>query len=260
MPSYTVKQVAEMSGVSVRTLHHYDEIGLLEPAHVGDNGYRYYGADELLRLQQILLYRELGFALKEIAAILDAPGFDRLAALEAQKARLEAETKRYRRLVRTIDRTIAELKGLEPAGGRMTDHADLYEGFAPERQEEYERWLIERYGGGMREHLDESRAKQETLTDTEKREAMQTLAEIEADLAESCRRRICVDSPALAAVLERHREWIAEMWDRPCSPAAYAGLADLYLAHPDFRTRYERLEPGLCDYLARAMKAHAARL
>ncbi|MFS8606999.1 MAG: MerR family transcriptional regulator, partial [Gammaproteobacteria bacterium] len=110
MRHYTVKQVAALSGVPIRTLHYYDEIGLLRPAYVGENGYRYYTEDELLRLQQILLHRELGFALKEIAALLDARDFDRLSALKAQRSRLEAEAKRYRRLVATIDRTITRLE------------------------------------------------------------------------------------------------------------------------------------------------------
>lgn len=138
-------------------------------------------------------------------------------------------------------------------------HADLYEGFAPEKQEEYESWLIERYGGDLRKHIDRSKAKFSALAAAEKEKIMQQLAEIEADLAEGCRRKIAADSPALAPVLERHREWVAYMWDRPCPPEAYAGLADLYLAHPDFRARYERLEAGFCDYLVSAMKAHAER-
>jgi MerR family transcriptional regulator, thiopeptide resistance regulator len=257
MRSYTVKQLAELSGVSVRTLHHYDQIGLLEPAYVGDNGYRYYTETELLTLQQILLHRELGFALRDIAAILHAPGFDRLAALAAQKARLEAEAERFRRLVRTIDRTIAQLEEREALGESKMQHADLYDGFAPQKQEEYERWLVERYGPDMQERIDRSKKRFQQLADEEKQRIMQQLAEIEADLAESCRRKIPVDAAALAPVLERHRGWVAYMWDRPCSPAAYAGLADLYLSHPDFRARYERLAPGFCEYLAAAMKAHA---
>jgi len=259
MKRYTVSQLAKLSGVSVRTLHHYDEIGLLEPAYVGDNGYRYYEEEELLRLQQILLHRELGFALKDIAALLDDPGFDRLAALEAHKARLEAEAERYRRLVGTIDRTIADLRRRVAPGEGTMQHEELYEGFAPEKQEEYESWLIERYGGGMRERIDRSRAKYARLSDADKQKIMDELREVESDLAESCRRKIPVDSPALAPVLERHRAWVAYMWDRPCPPEAYAGLADLYLAHPDFRKRYDSLEPGFCDYLVAAMKAHAAR-
>src|SRR5881275_446631 len=107
----TVSEVAKLSGVSVRTLHHYDEVGLLKPACVGANGYRYYGKDELLRLQQILFHRELGFPLDEIARVLDAPDFDRVAALKAHRARLEAEAARFGALIRTIDQTLAALEG-----------------------------------------------------------------------------------------------------------------------------------------------------
>ena len=86
----TVRQVAKAARISVRTLHHYDAIGLLKPAHVGANGYRYYGRTELLRLQQILFYRELGMALGEIGSILDDPGFDPLTALKGHRAALAA--------------------------------------------------------------------------------------------------------------------------------------------------------------------------
>src|SRR3569833_3100298 len=120
----TVRQVAKLSGVSVRALHHYDEIGLLKPASVGRNRYRYYGQDELLRLQQILLHRELDIPLNEIGAILDDPGFDQLEALRQQRERLVSEAKRYARLVRTIDRTIASLNGAE-----TMRNAELYKGF-----------------------------------------------------------------------------------------------------------------------------------
>src|SRR6218665_843484 len=111
MKMLTVKQVAKISGVSVRALHHYDEIGLLKPASIGRNRYRYYGQDELLRLQQILLHRELDIPLSEIGAILDDPRFDQMAALRQQREKLAEEAKRYAQLVRTIDRTIASLNG-----------------------------------------------------------------------------------------------------------------------------------------------------
>src|ERR1044071_7499826 len=111
MKMLTVKQVAKVSGVSVRALHHYDGIGLLKPASIGRNNYRYYGRDELLRLQQILLHRELDIPLSDIRAILDDPRFDQLDALRTQREKLAAEAKRYAELVRTIDRTIADLNG-----------------------------------------------------------------------------------------------------------------------------------------------------
>src|SRR4051812_13151083 len=94
---YTVKQLADLSGVSVRTLHHYDAIGLLKPASVGSNGYRQYGREELLRLQQILFQRELGLSLEQIRRAQDAPGFDRAKALREHREKLLQEAERFRR-------------------------------------------------------------------------------------------------------------------------------------------------------------------
>lgn len=254
MKRYTVRQLANVSGVSVRTLHYYDEIGLLKPAFTGENRYRYYRTEELLRLQQILFHRALGVALHDIAALLDRPGFDRIAALREHRSRLLQEAARYRQLVETIDRTIADLEG-----DRLVNHSDLYKGFAPEQQDEYEKWLVARYGEGTQRSIEISRTKYDSLSETERQQLMAELAQIEGDLAESCRRQVPVESPALDSVLNRHRAWVSVMWNRPCLPQGYARLADLYLEHPDFRARYETLEPGFCDYLVAAMKAHAKR-
>src|SRR6516164_6191659 len=98
--SYTVSQLAALSGISVRALHHCDEIGLLKPASVGLNGYRYYGREELLRLQQILFHRELGLSLDEIRRAIDTPGFDRAAALRDQRQKLTGEIARLRELTK----------------------------------------------------------------------------------------------------------------------------------------------------------------
>ena len=254
MQRYTVKQLARVSGVSVRTLHHYDEIGLLKPAQVSANRYRSYTRAELLRLQQILFHRELGFSLQEIGQLLDAPGFDVLSALTSQRERLAAEVQRYARLVQTIDRTIAALNGKH-----SMQSSELFEGFSPERQAGYERWLIEKYGGDMAARIADSRQKFATLTDAEKVALQTELAAIEAELAEACRRQVPSDSVALDGPLQRHRQWVGVMWNRPCEPAAYGGLADIYLGHPDFRARYEALAPGFTEYLAAAMKAYAGR-
>lgn len=254
MQRYTVKQLARLSGVSVRTLHHYDEINLLRPAGLGNNGYRYYAEPEVLRLQQILFHRELGFSLREIATLLDRPDFDRLAALRSHRETLAREARRYAELVETIDRTIADLNGKH-----TMQHTELFKGFSPEKQAGYEQWLIERYGGDMRERIDASKRQLAALTDAEKARLLEELAQIESDLAEACRRQLPSNSTALDGALARHRHWVSVMWSRPCPPEAYAGLADLYLSHPDFRARYEALAAGFSEYLAAAMKAHAAR-
>jgi DNA-binding transcriptional MerR regulator/quercetin dioxygenase-like cupin family protein len=108
---YTVKQVAEMSGVSVRTLHFYDETGLLKPARHGANGYRFYEEPQLLTLQQILFYRELGFELKQIKGILGRADFEKVAALQSHRKVLQKNLARTRTLIETIDKTIKHLKG-----------------------------------------------------------------------------------------------------------------------------------------------------
>lgn len=251
----TVRQVAKLSGVSIRALHHYDQIGLLKPASIGRNGYRYYGQDELLRLQQILLHRELDIPLGRIAAILDDPAFDQLEALREQRRRLAEQANRYAELVRTIDRTIARLSG----DTTMTD-AELYKGVSPEKQAEYEAWLIETYGGDMPEHIVRSRKRYDELSEAERAALQQELIDVETAWAEAMRNGVPADSTALDPLLRRHRAWVAAMWARDCPPAAYGGLADLHLSHPDFVSRYETLAAGFSDYHAAAMRAYAARL
>ena len=109
--AYTVKQVAALSGVSVRTLHFYDETGLLKPAYYGANGYRFYEEPQLLTLQQILFYRELGFELKQIERILGRAEFEKVAALQSHRRVLQKNLARTRTLIETIDKTIKHLKG-----------------------------------------------------------------------------------------------------------------------------------------------------
>jgi DNA-binding transcriptional MerR regulator len=111
--AYTVKQVAAMSGVSVRTLHFYDETGLLEPAYHGANGYRFYEEPQLLTLQQILFYRELGFELKQIERILGRADFEKVAALQSHRKVLQEYVARTQTLIETIDKTIQHLKGIK---------------------------------------------------------------------------------------------------------------------------------------------------
>ncbi|MEQ8934321.1 MAG: MerR family transcriptional regulator [Amphiplicatus sp.] len=250
----TVGDLAKAAGVSVRTLRHYDEIGLLSPAFVGDNGYRYYGRDEFLRLQQIMLHREMRIPLKEIGSLLERQGADYAALLACHRDRLAAEAKRYRQLVKTIDRTIADLESESEMKTK-----DLYKGFSREKQEEYEGWLIETYGGDMRQRIDDSKKAYEAASPEKRAGLMRELETIETELAAAMKRGTPADSSALDPLLARHLEWVGAMWARPCPRDAYAGLADLYLSHPDFRARYEAIAEGFSEWLPAAMKAHATR-
>ena len=254
MGTYTVKQLARLSRVSVRTLHHYDAIGLLKPAFTGENRYRYYGREELLRLQDILFHRELGVPLQDIALLLDGTGRDRLTILSTHRQRLAERLERSRQLLTTIDRTIAELNG----DGTMTDQ-DLYKGFSPEKQAEYEEQLVERFGGAMRSAIDKTKARFNSLSKEEQTEAFAEGGRAEIGLVECFRSGATPDAAEVEPAIARHRAWVSRMWGREGSPLAYAGLADLYASHEGFRARYEAHGDGFTDWLVAAMKAHAAR-
>jgi DNA-binding transcriptional MerR regulator len=258
MSNYTVKEVAKLSGVSVRALHHYDEIGLLKPATVGANGYRYYGREELLRLQQILFHRELRLPLEAIKAVLDDPGFDRRAALKAHRKALEGETKRLKQLVRTIDQTLATLEGDAKMDGKKTmQDGDMFMGFSPEKQAEYEAWLVERYGGHMQSHIDDAKAKMKGWGKDDFAALQAEVAEIEAAMAKALQAGLPVDCAGVKALMGRHHAWVARSWKNPPSRESFIGLGDLYLESPDFTARYEAIAPGLTEYYAAAMRAFA---
>lgn len=258
MPAYTVQRLARASGVSVRTLHYYDEIGLLKPAEVGANGYRYYGRSELLRLQQILLHRELGLPLDTIAALLDSSDGDRIERLRGYREQLAQRIAHHHELIATVDRTIASLQG-----ERTMEPKNLYKGFSAAKQAEYEKWIVNRYASDERSRdslkadMQCSRKHVAGFTPEDIAARTQVLARLETALAGHCRNGTPAADAALTPLLAEHREWVAGMWGKPCSPGAYAGLADLYESHPDFRARYELLAPGLADYLPTAMRAYS---
>ncbi len=254
MKPLTVRRLAQLSGVSVRTLHHYDHCGLLHPAHVGANGYRYYGEAEFLRLQQILLHRELGLSLREIALVLDAADATRLETLRRQRATVAETLARQQTLLTTLDRTIAYLEG------NADMKADqLFEGFDSPKQAEYEEWLVARGGDAMRKGIETSRAHLKRQEPEVIEARMAELETIEAALAAEQRAGVAAHAPSLAPLVERHRQWVAFMWGRDCPPASHGALADLYPGHPDFVARYESRQMGFAQFLADAMRANAAR-
>lgn len=252
MGVFTVGEVARLSGLSIRALRHYDEIGLLKPLTVGENGYRYYGADELLRLQQILFHRELGFPLEEIRRVLSAPDFDRVAALKAHRVRLGAEARRYRELVKTLDATLAALEG----DGKMSEKA-MYKGFDPKKQAKYEAWVIDRYGPGVQWSIDAVKTAQKDWKQADFDRFQAEFADIETRMATSMTDGAPVESEHVQALMRRLHIWVASSWAAPPNRVAFANLADLYDQNPDFRARYEAKAEGLTDYLGAAMKHFA---
>lgn len=254
MSVYTVKQMAKLSGVSVRALHHYDAIGLLRPRAVGANGYRYYDRRDLLRLQQILFHRALETPLKDIQAALDDPAFDLAAALRAHRERLAAEAERYAKLVDIVDRTLADLKGDE-----TMEDKEMFRGFDPAKQARHEAELVERYGDGMAEKIAHSKAGMESWGKGDWAGFQQEALAIEADMAKALAQGLPADSAVVSAIMRRHWAWIAKSWNREPTPDAFMGLGRLYLDNPEFTARYEAVAPGLTEYLAEAMRAFAEK-
>jgi len=254
MSVYTVKQMAKLSGVSVRALHHYDAIGLLRPRAVGANGYRYYDRQDLLRLQQILFHRALETPLKDIQAALDDPAFDLAAALRAHRERLAAEAERYAKLVDIVDRTLADLTGDE-----TMEDKEMFRGFDPAKQARHEAELVERYGDGMVEKIAHAKAGMESWGKGDWAGFQQEALAIEADMAKALAQGLPADSAVVSAIMRRHWAWIARSWNREPTPDTFMGLGRLYLDNPEFTARYEAVAPGLTEYLAEAMRAFAEK-
>jgi DNA-binding transcriptional MerR regulator len=243
--AWSIAQVARMSKVTSRTLRHYDEIGLLPPAWVGGNGYRYYEQEQLLRLQQILVMRELGVGLDAIAEIMHR-GRDRIEVLDMHRRWLLAERDRFERLARTVARTIEELTGGEEMNekpGRSMDH--WFEGFDADKQAELQeearqRWGAETVdgakGGWSQEKADEWAAQVRALVDL-----------IDAGHAPA--------DQEVMAVLDGHYRWLSGYWTP--NRESYTGLGDVYADDPRFRANFDKTDPRLAEFLRTAMAAYA---
>lgn len=245
----TVKQVAKASGVSVRALHHYDHIGLLKP-DLGENGYRYYGQAEMLRLQHILFYRELGLPLAEIARILDDPGFDTHAALLDLRRRVDEEIAQRRDLAQTIDRTLAALK----AGNAVDDHR-LFYGVSADKQAKWEAEIVARFGDAGDVAIRDAKARMESLSPAQLLDFKAEIDAIHAGIVTLIEAGGTPSSDAAQELVGWHYCWVCRSW-RP-DAAAYASLGRMYVDHTDFRSMYDALHPGMAVFLEQAMVCHA---
>lgn len=243
----TVGEVAELAGITVRTLHHYDEIGLLSPGGRSEAGYRLYCYDDLARLREILIWRTLGFPLNEIAALLDDPRHDRLAALERQRELIEREVERLGALATAVDAAIAA-----HVNGTRLEVTTMFEGFDPS---EYEEEARERWG-----HTEAYRESARRAAGYGAAEWGEIRAEAEAITREMIvlmRGGEPADGQAARALAERHRQHISR-WFYPCSPRMHRGLAEMYVADERFTRTYEREAEGLAAYFHDAILANAA--
>jgi DNA-binding transcriptional MerR regulator len=246
---YTVGQLADLAGVSVRTLHHYDSIGLLGPAGRTASGYRLYGHDELADMQQILLYRELDFPLDAIARIMLDPTFDRRAALAAQREQLAARADRLRAILTAIDSALDALAKGEP----MNDAA-MFEVFGDFDVKEHESEVRERWGdaGAYRE----SARRTARYTKEDWKQIKAEGDDVSGELGNQLAAGADPGHPAVQALVERHRSQI-DRWFYPCSVEMQVNLGDMYVADPRFSATYDRYQPGLARFLRDAIRIRA---
>ena len=250
-PRHTVGAVAQAARVSVRTLHHYDAVGLLRPSVRGDNGYRYYTPEDLERLQRVLAYRELGFELAAIRQLLDDPGTDRLEHLRRQDALLEARMERLTAMRRTLRKTMeAYQMGID------LDPDEMLEVFGDFDPTEHAAEAEERWGDTDAYRQSQERAKTYTKADWQR---IQRESEaVEQRLADLRQAGVAATDPQAMDAAEAHRQHIGR-WFYDCDKAMHAGLADMVEADPRFRKHYEDRVAGLADYAVQAIRANAAR-
>lgn len=254
--AYTVKKLSELSGVTIRTLHFYEEIGLLKPAYHGSNGYRYYEEKELLQLQQILFFKELGFSLKQIQKVLGRDDFDQLSALYTHRKSLTREWEKIGLLLKTIDKTIKHLKGKK----KMKDK-EIFNGFNIT--------LVKKAKGGesyfAAEEIVGKSVKNPTknVQDVEKRgkdfyeNITKTAHAIFKDLVHCIKKGLDPASDEVQRIIKKHHTLTEET--HAATREVYTALAQMYQEHPEFRKQLDPFHHELATFMAEAMKIFANR-
>jgi len=243
---YTVRQMARLAGVSVRTLHHYDHIGLLKPSSYGGNGYRYYDEKAAVRLQQVLFFRELGFGLDEIRDIVHKPDFDVREALRSHRILLAKKAERIAELLRTVDRTISHLEGDSDMEIR-----EYYQGFSEEQIEQYREEVRQRWGD-------------DTLRDSEarvKQMGQRRFAALQAEGDAMFRSMVELlpkgaESAEVQRVVARWREWLEHF--ATYSDEAVLGLGRMYSEDPRFASNFAKYHAELPAFFTAAVECWAA--
>ncbi len=248
--TYTIRALAELAGVSTRTLRWYDQVGLLSPGGRLENGYRCYTSAEADRLQQILYYRALGMGLMQIRQALEDPAFDRLTALRGQLTALERERTRMDALIATLRRTIDAEERKEPLMDQ--EKFEAFKRHAVEKNEaDHGREAREKYGDAA---VDDANARMMNLTQAEYADWKETGDAIRARLEAAVMAGETPDGAEGQAVAALHRKWLRYTWGS-YTPQAHAGLAEMYVEDERFRAYYDDAVPGCAAFLRDAVKA-----
>jgi DNA-binding transcriptional MerR regulator len=248
--AYTVQKLASLSGVSIRTLHHYDEIGLLKPAYIGANGYRYYGEEQLLMLQQILFFRNLGFELKKIREIMGKNDFDRISALHSHRKMLMNELEKTRELIETIDNTIEHLQGKK----KMKDN-QFFKGLNSPKQKEYEKYLIDS-GRHTAQELEKGRKRLEKWQPEDWQETQALWEKLLTDYVSAIENKKAPNSPEALDCVKRHLQYLRK-FGIETKKEELVEKANFYLGHPDWKKFFDARHPQLLEFILTAMEAYA---
>ena len=250
---YTVHELAALSGCTVRTLHHYDELGLVRAGRAA-NGYRRYGPAEVDRLQQVLLYREAEMPLADIKRLLDDPAFDARDALAGHLRELHARKERLDGLIASVEKTLASMEGDGPMKDEEKFEA-FKQGLVDENEKKYGKEVRERWGDDA---ADASNAKLMGMSVEQYRRTQ----ELEQGVKDALQAAIEAGDPAGEDALraaDLHRQWLCAFWkDGTYSKAAHRGIAEMYVADDRFRAYYEVVAPGAAEFLRDAIRAYCA--
>lgn len=253
--NYTVKQLAELAGVSVRTLHYYDQVGLLVPSVRTEANYRLYGEAELFRLQQILFYKELGLSIQQILDVLNDPEFDVLRSLEEHRLAMQEKQEQLSVLLTTIDKTIAQLKGEQI----MLTTKELYTGFTQEQVEQIRNEAMEKYGADVvmrSENSLKKLTKEDIIALGKERE------DINNKLFALMNRP--VEDAEVQEQIRRHYVLTRKFWgtdgEADLQKETYLGLADLYLADERFTMVNGQSNKEFTTFIAQGMKYFSQQL
>ncbi|HZH78143.1 MAG TPA: MerR family transcriptional regulator [Archangium sp.] len=246
-----VSEVARLAGVSVRTLHHYDEIGLLRPSERSQAGYRLYADKDLRKLQQVLFFKELGFPLEEIQRIVNDRAFDLKAGLLMQRKLLTEKSVRLKALIQAVD---AALESLER--GTAMSKEEMFEVFGDFDPSKYEDEVQQRWGD-----TDAYRESKKRTARYQKQDWQKIKAEGDAitqKLAALLGAGVKASDARAMDVAEEHRLYISR-WFYPCPPEMHRGLGEMYVADSRFTENLDKVKPGLAKYWRDANVANADR-
>lgn len=254
---YTVSQFAKLSGISVRTLHYYDEIGLLKPAYINEAGYRHYSKEQSLILQQILFFRELGFELKQIQNILGQNDFDQLNALKSQQILLHDKITRLKQLIKTITTTITYLEEKQ-----IMENTQLFKGFEAEseQQAKYEKfveeYLIQKYGRTKYLEIKRGYKDQASVSKDNMKKMHGEFDEICKQLTLLIEKKFKPNSEQVQTIVKKHYELIKKFWTP--TKQSYAAHAN-FITETELKNFYNAYHTKLAQFIAEAIKIFAER-